>query len=83
MARHWLGVLFSAVPFFYLSWMLLNVWREPMSVHEGTWVPYGVGLLAIEFLVLHSGVFLASVIASEMDRKNGCGLLPCCLFSMD
>lgn len=68
--KHWTGVLFSAIPFFYLSWTLLRVWHDPMSVDNGTWVPYGVGLLLIEFLLLHSSAFLGGIIASETTKEK-------------
>ncbi|MEM9314818.1 MAG: hypothetical protein AAGA95_09340 [Pseudomonadota bacterium] len=60
---HWIGVLASAIPFFLLSCALLNVWRDPMAWDEGGWVRYGVGLLALEFALLHSGVFLGMLLA--------------------
>jgi hypothetical protein len=61
----WSGALSSALPCFYLSWVLLNVWRDPMAWNEGEWVRLGLGLLILEFVLLHSGAFMAAVIARQ------------------
>ncbi len=49
----------AAVPSLVLAYLLVNVWLDPMAWSEGSWVPYGVGLLLMEFLILHSSVFIA------------------------
>jgi len=36
----------------------VQVWVDPMAWDEGEWVRYGIGLLMIEFIVIHSGGFL-------------------------
>lgn len=61
----WFGALSSALPCFYLSWILLNVWRDPMSWDGGEWVRLGLGLMILEFVLLHSGAFMASVMAKQ------------------
>ncbi|MCI5105450.1 MAG: hypothetical protein MRY76_01925 [Pseudomonadales bacterium] len=63
--RLWAGALSSALPCFYLSWVLFNVWRDPMAWDQGEWVRLGLGLLILEFVLLHSGAFMASVIAKQ------------------
>jgi len=68
--RQWLAVLASAVPYLYLSWVLLDVWRFPMQWDNGRWVPFAVGLLVLEFLLLHSGVFMATVAAEAGSMKR-------------
>ncbi len=64
--RHWAGVALSAIPLLVLSAILLDVWRDPLAWDNGRWVPYGVGLLLIEFLILHSGAFLGSLMSPEI-----------------
>lgn len=61
----WFGALSSSLPCFYLSWVLFNVWSDPMSWDQGGWVRLGLGLLILEFILLHSGAFTASVIAKQ------------------
>ena len=45
----------GAIPCFMLSNTLFRVWRDPESVEEGRWVRFGVAILIMEFLVIHSG----------------------------
>ncbi|HEB82671.1 MAG TPA: hypothetical protein ENJ11_07405 [Gammaproteobacteria bacterium] len=68
--RQWLAVLASAIPYLYLSWVLLDVWRFPMQWDNGRWVPFAVGLLVLEFILLHSGVFIATLAAESRDTKK-------------
>jgi hypothetical protein len=58
---HALGCLASAIPCFVLAGVLTRSWLDPMSVNEGAWVPMAVGLMALEFILLHSGVFMGTV----------------------
>lgn len=54
-----LSAIVVAVPCFTMAYTLGCVWRNPESVEEGRWVKIGVGVLIIEFLVIHSGGMLA------------------------
>lgn len=58
---HTIGCLASAIPCFVLVYVLARVWVDPMSVDGGAWVPLAVGLMALEFVVLHSGVFMGTL----------------------
>ncbi|MEM1411453.1 MAG: hypothetical protein AAGH19_03765 [Pseudomonadota bacterium] len=60
--KSWLGAVLAAAPCLYLSWVLLGVWAEPMARDEGRWVRFGVGLLILEFVLLHSGVFMTAAL---------------------
>ena len=44
-----------------------------MSVDDGAWVPLAVGLMALEFVLLHSGVFMGTVAfqAKSAPRRFG------------
>lgn len=64
-ALHWLGAFLAAAPCLYLSWVLLGVWADPMGREGGRWVRFGVGLMILEFVLLHSGAFMAHTLQSE------------------
>ncbi len=61
--RPLIGVL-AATPSLVLAYLLVNVWLDPMAWSDGAWVRYGVGLLLMEFLILHSSVFIAASAAA-------------------
>ena len=68
--NHVIAGLASAIPYIILVWTLIQVWVSPMSVSNGLWVRYGVGLMALEFIILHSGVFMGSMAASTESRTK-------------
>jgi hypothetical protein len=41
-----------------------------MSVSDGIWVRYAVGLMALEFIILHSGGFMGAMAASTESLKK-------------
>ncbi|MEQ9451039.1 MAG: hypothetical protein RJQ07_05590 [Pseudomonadales bacterium] len=57
--------LLLAVPCLYLSYALVNVWLDPMAWDQGRWVPYAVGILLVEFLVIHAGVLITNMAATQ------------------
>ena len=67
-------MLIAAAPCFWLAWVLLNVWLEPMAWDEGHWVRFGLGLMMLEFVVLHSGAFM-SALGSKQASPIGWRLL--------
>ena len=66
-ARFVQGVVVS-LPCFALASVLLRTWIDPLSVDDGRWVRFGVGILALEFVLVHAGGMLA---AARMSRKIG------------
>lgn len=68
--RHWFGVLSSAIPYFALGWVLLDVWRHPLDWDSGRWIPFAVGLLVLEFILIHSGVFMTMLAARQNTAKR-------------
>jgi hypothetical protein len=52
-----------ALPCFGMGLRLLRVWRRPLEVEKGRWVQLGVGVMVMEFILLHAGVFLAGAAA--------------------
>jgi hypothetical protein len=69
-ALAWVAAIAAAAPCFYLSWILLNVWREPLTWDDGHWVRLGVGLLVLEFVLLHSGAFMIGMLQQEMPMRR-------------
>jgi hypothetical protein len=51
--------LFAAASLLVLSGQLLRTWIDPMAIENGAWVRFGVGLLLLEFLFVHSAPFTA------------------------
>ena len=41
-----------------------------MAWDDGNWVRLGVGLLVLEFVVLHSGVFVSAMIATQEELSK-------------
>jgi len=61
-AKRVLQTIFAAlggVPLMLLTLTLLQVWIHPLSIDNGGWVRIAASLVLIEFLLLHSGAFLA------------------------
>ncbi len=63
MSLNWqfLSALAGSLPCFSLAFTLSRVWRSPDSVEEGRWVKFGVGILLMEFMIIHSGGALAGI----------------------
>lgn len=67
-SQHWvqnrLSGFVSGLSCLWLAATLFWVWVDPMAWDDGHWVRFGVGILIIEFLALHSSVFITNLIAS-------------------
>ncbi len=74
-ATHWAGALAAGLPCFYVSWVLITVWLDPMSRDQGHWIAFGPGLLALEFIVLHSGVFIGAFVGMQKELSKRLTLL--------
>ena len=54
---HRLTYLLSSLPLFWIAWQLFQVWTRPAVLPDAaSWVRFGVGLMILEFVLLHSGV---------------------------
>lgn len=51
--------LFGGVPLFIVAATLLLIWLEPRTVADGQWLKLAAMMILIEFLLLHSGAFMA------------------------
>jgi len=49
----------GGLPPIFLSLLLLRIWIDPLSVDNGGWVKLAASLIILEFLLLHSGAFMA------------------------
>ena len=81
---HAFGCLASAIPYFILVGVLKRSWIDPMSVDEGAWVALAMGLMALGFILLHTGVFMGTVAfqAKSVTRRYGLVALLACFYRM-
>ncbi len=61
----WLVALAAAIPCFLMAHRLWRVWRDPESVEGGRWVGYGITILVMEFVIIHSGAVMGGLAGSE------------------
>ena len=59
------GRLWAAGSCWVMASLFFLSWWWPRSIDHGRWVKLGVGILAIEFLVIHSSAFLISASAAK------------------
>jgi hypothetical protein len=50
--------LWSAGSCWFMAGMFVTAWWWPRSLDNGRWVKLGVGVLVLEFILIHSGAFL-------------------------
>ena len=48
---------------------MFRTWRDPLSVDNGNWVRHGVGIMLMEFMVVHSGGFIGAYAAGHVDSS--------------
>jgi len=65
-----IGALLAAIPCFLLSGILFGVWADPMDWDDGNWIRFGVGLMLLEFILLHSGAFMAVVLGIKQSLSK-------------
>ncbi len=53
--------LITSIPCFVLAAIMLMTWMDPMSIDDGSWVRFGVGIMVLEFVLIHSGALMASM----------------------
>jgi hypothetical protein len=59
---HRLASIFSAAPLLWMAWTLAALWVRPASNPDAvSWVRFGLGLMLLEFVLLHSGVFVGAL----------------------
>ncbi len=53
--------IIAAIPCFALAATMLISWVDPRSIDNGAWVRFGVGIMVLEFVLVHSGALMASM----------------------
>jgi hypothetical protein len=61
----WFFCALGAASCWWLAANLYRSWQTPLAVENGRWVPLGVGIMLMEFVVVHSGVMLAMPMSKE------------------
>ena len=69
-----MGML-SLLSCWYIALRLYRAWWSPMVGENGTWVHFGVGIMVLEFIVVHSGGMLSGLSISAQDSKKRRSLL--------
>ena len=72
--------LLAAAALLAVSAQLLRTWIDPLAVAGGAWVRFGVGLILLEFLFVHSSAFMGQVATLAERRKRIQALLAFALF---
>ncbi len=65
----WFEGVFSTASPLVLAAILMTVWITPMSVENGSWVRLIVGILALEFIMIHSGIMLSALARVNMKGR--------------
>jgi len=60
-----LGCLWTAGSCWLMAGMFVTAWWWPREVENGRWAKLGVGLLVLEFILIHSGAFLNSFLTKK------------------
>lgn len=62
---HRIGSLVAAAPLLWMGWTLARLWVDPSSRDDPvSWVRFGVALLLLEFVLLHSSAFIGALSAT-------------------
>lgn len=64
-----IGCAWTAVTCWGTAWFFLMAWWRPLEYENGRWVKLGVGLMVLEFILVHS----AGVMHHLMDTRGGWG----------
>ena len=70
-ALRWILSLVGAVACWKMAYTLYQTWQTPLAVENGRWVSLGVGIMVMEFILLHSGIMIPSLAASEKLKYLG------------
>ena len=64
-AGDWFNCLWSAASCWIMAAMFVTAWWWPLDLENGRWVKLGVGVLMLEFILIHSGAFLNHVMTQK------------------
>ena len=48
----------GAAPCWCMAMLFFRTWQTPMAIDGGRWVKLAVGIMCLEFILVHSGAFL-------------------------
>ena len=74
--------LATAIACFIVAGTLLRTWIDPMSVSGGSWVTFGVGIMVLEFVLIHSGAMMASWQASKSSSFAKTIIVATCFYGL-
>ena len=57
--------VWSAGSCWFMAGMFITAWWWPRTLDNGRWVKLGVGVLVLEFILIHSGAFLSSFLEQK------------------
>ncbi len=60
-----IACLWSAGSCWFMAGMFVTAWWWPRTLENGRWVKLGVGVLVLEFILIHSGAFLNSTLMQK------------------
>ena len=60
----------AATPCFILAGTLAITWIDPLRVDAGSWVKFGVAIMVLEFILVHSGGMMASMLSDKDEQAN-------------
>jgi len=52
-----------------LAFILLTTWISPLSIDNGRWLGFAPGILVVEFLMIHSGIFMGVLPAVNLKGR--------------
>lgn len=54
-----------------MAFTLYRTWQTPLAVEEGRWVHLGIGIMALEFILIHSSILLSGLSLSKVTNEMG------------
>lgn len=67
--KHLIAGVMGAAPCWVMAILFFRVWQTPMVIDEGRWVKLAVGIMVLEFILVHSGGFFGAL--SQRTDKTG------------
>lgn len=65
----WIFSLIGAVSCWKMAYTLYQTWQTPLAIENGRWVSLGVGIMVMEFILVHSGVMIPGLASSDKLRS--------------
>ncbi len=62
--------LFAAASCWSMAATLYTAWHDPLAIDGGRWVSLGVGIMVMEFILVHSGAVLPALAAKATGESS-------------